>query len=71
MLDRLPAQWRHAAIILIGAVLTYAADQVPLLPEQWRPLAAAAVAIITLAWTPITRQYGVGSTVEESVVVDG
>ena len=69
MLDRLSPQWRHIVILLIGAVLTYAADQVAVLPAQWRPFAAAAVAIVTLAVTPLTRQYGVG-VVDEVVVVD-
>lgn len=60
MLDKLSPQWRHAVILFIGAVLTVAADQVDVVPAQWRPLVAAAVAVATLTFTPLTRQYGVG-----------
>jgi len=61
MLDRLPAVWRHAVIIILGATLTWASQQVPSIPDAWRPFAAAAVAIATLIVTPLTRQYGVGA----------
>jgi len=61
MLDRLSPQVRHALILLGGAVLTWAAGKVELIPADVRPFASAALAIITLAWTPLTRQYGVGS----------
>lgn len=61
MLDRLSPQVRHALILLGGAVLTWASAKVDVIPADVRPFASAALAIITLAWTPITRQYGVGS----------
>lgn len=61
MLDRLSPQWRHALILLIGAVLTYASQELPNVPADWRPLIGAAVGIGTLIFTPLTRQYGVGS----------
>ena len=61
MLDKIPAVYRHAIILLLGATLTYAADQVNVMPAQWRPFAAAAVAIATLIITPLTKQYGAGS----------
>jgi len=61
MLDRLSPQVRHALILLGGAVLTWASSKIAVIPVDVRPFASAALAIITLAWTPITRQYGVGS----------
>lgn len=61
MLDRLSPQIRHALILLGGAVLTWASSKISVIPVDVRPFASAALAIITLAWTPITRQYGVGS----------
>lgn len=60
MLDKLSPQWRHAIILLVGAVLTYVTELVPQIPADVRPVAAALVAIATLAWTPLTKQYGVG-----------
>lgn len=60
MFDRVPAVYRHALILLLGAVLTYAADNVQIIPAQYRPLVAALVGIGTLIVTPLTRQYGVG-----------
>ena len=61
MLDRLSPQVRHAVILLVGAVLTWASSKVPVVPADVRPFASAALAIVTLAWTPLTRQYGVGA----------
>ena len=61
MLDRLSPQVRHALILLGGAVLTWASAKVDVISADVRPFASAALAIVTLAWTPITRQYGVGS----------
>ena len=61
MLDRLSPQVRHALILLGGAVLTWASSKIAVIPADVRPFASAALAIVTLAWTPITRQYGVGS----------
>lgn len=62
MLDTLSPQVRHALIVLIGAVLTWAASKVDAIGADWRPFASAAVTIATLVWTPLTRQYGVGSS---------
>lgn len=61
MLDKLSPQVRHALILLGGAVLTWASSKIDVIPADIRPFASAALAIITLAWTPITRQYGVGN----------
>lgn len=61
MLDKLSPQARHAVILLIGAVLTYASNKIPVLPVDARPFATAFLTIVTLAWTPLTKQYGVGS----------
>ena len=61
MLDKIPAMYRHAIILLLGATLTYVADQVNAVPAPYRPFAAAAVAIATLVVTPLTKQYGTGS----------
>ena len=61
MLDRLSPQVRHAVILFVGAVLTWASSKVTAVPADVRPFASAALAIVTLAWTPLTRQYGVGA----------
>ena len=60
MLDKLQPQVRHALILLVGAVLTWASSKITLVPADIRPFASAALAILTLTWTPLTRQYGVG-----------
>ena len=62
MLDKLSPQVRHAIILLIGAALTYGSTQLPNLPTQWQPIVGALVGIVTLAITPLTKQYGVGAT---------
>jgi len=61
MLDKLNPQLRHAVILLIGAALTWASTKVTAIPADVRPFASAVLTILTLAWTPLTRQYGVGS----------
>lgn len=61
MLDKLSPQVRHALILLGGAVLTWASSKVMVIPVDVRPFASAILGILTLAWTPLTRQYGVGS----------
>ena len=61
MLDSLSPQLRHAVILFGGAVLTWLSSKVNVIPVDVRPFASAVLAIVTLAWTPITRQYGVGS----------
>ncbi len=64
MLDRLPAWARHLALLLLGAVLTWAGtDLVPSL-EGKPGLAGIAAVVLTMllaALTPLTRQYGIGS----------
>lgn len=61
MLDKLSPQVRHAVILLVGAMLTWASSKVNVIPADFRPFASAALAIVTLTWTPLTHQYGVGS----------
>jgi hypothetical protein len=61
MLDKFSPQLRHALILLGGAVLTWASSKVTVIPVDVRPFASTVLAILTLAWTPLTRQYGVGS----------
>ena len=61
MLDRLSPMWRHFVILLVGAALTYWSQELPNLPANWQPLIGAIVGIGTLIFTPLTRQYGVGS----------
>lgn len=61
MLDKVSPQVRHALILFVGAVLTWASSKISVIPTDVQPFASAALAIITLAWTPLTRQYGVGS----------
>lgn len=60
MLDKVSPQVRHALILLISAGLTWAASKIDAIDSDWRPFASAALTIITLTWTPLTRQYGVG-----------
>ena len=61
MLDKFSPQVRHALILLLGATLTWASSKIPGLPVDVRPFASAAIAIVTLVVTPLTRQYGVGN----------
>lgn len=61
MLDKLSPQVRHAVILFGGALLTWASSRITVIPEDVRPFASAVLAIVTLVWTPLTRQYGVGS----------
>lgn len=70
MLDRLSPVTRHALILLLGAVLTYASSNIPALPAQWQPLVGAVVTILSLVVTPLTRQYGVGAAVDGELDVD-
>lgn len=63
MLDKLPAPVRHAALVLLAALLTWLGESVPALDLP--PVAATvlgSVVALALAWlTPLVRQYGVGS----------
>jgi hypothetical protein len=64
MLDRLTAEQRHLALLLIGAALAWLSTELPGLDVD--PLAASligALATAALAYlTPLTKQYGVGKT---------
>ena len=66
MLDALSPEARHLALLLLGALLAWGTATVPAL--GWDPLLASlAGAFLTaaLAWfTPLTRQYGIGSDEE-------
>lgn len=63
MLDYLPAPVRHSLIALAGALLSWAAAELP----NWNvsaPLTMIIGTAITIAatyLTPLTRQYGVGA----------
>ena len=65
MLDNLSPIWRHAILILLSAVLSWAAsDLVPWLREQpdgWAALAGGVVTVLLAVATPLTRQYGAGA----------
>lgn len=68
MLDKLPAPVRHAALVLICALLTWLGESVPSLdlPAVVATVLAAAVTV-GLTWlTPLVRQYGVGASDDES-----
>lgn len=64
MLDRLPAEYRHLVLMVLVPLLGYLADKaVPAwIPD---PLMAGLVGVVLTAliayFTPLTRQYGVGS----------
>lgn len=64
MLDRLTAEQRHFALLLIAAALAWLSTNVPNLDVD--PLGASligALATAALAYvTPLTRQYGIGKT---------
>lgn len=68
MLDRIPAVYRHLIIMLIAAVLGWAADRIPELglDPMVASLAGVLVATAILWITPLTRQYGVGKDNNES-----
>ena len=61
MLDKLPAQVRHALIALAGSLLAWAVEA----QKSWHlsaPVAAVVGTAITVAGlylTPLTKQYGV------------
>lgn len=64
MLDKLPAQWRHLALMLLVPVLAYvASDVVPQLGIH--PMVAGLLGVVLAQliayFTPLTRQYGIGS----------
>ena len=63
MLDKLSAENRHIVLILIVVVLTWAAATIPALnlDPLWASLAGGVVTALLAYFTPLTRQYGVGS----------
>ena len=71
-LDRLPAYVRHALLIFIGSMLTWAAAAAQGIVVTNNPaidaaLSSAGVSVVltaTLWFTKLTKQYGVGATEE-------
>lgn len=64
MLDSWPAWLRDLSLVLLSAVLTWAAGWVPVLSASdrpWAPLAAGAIVALTTILTPLTRRYGAGA----------
>jgi hypothetical protein len=63
MLDKLNPEVRHIVLILIVVALTWAAASIPALDLDplWAPLLGGAVTALLAYFTPLTRQYGVGS----------
>jgi len=61
MLDSMKPQYRHALILFIGAMLTFASNKINIIPVDYRPFVSAIITIGSLVWTPLTKQYGVGS----------
>ena len=63
MLDKLHPETRHIVLILIVVALTWAAASIPALnlDPLWAPLAGGVVTALLAYFTPLTRQYGVGS----------
>ena len=64
MLDKIPAQYRHLVLMVLVPVLAYLSEKaVP----QWitDPVVAGLAGVVLTAliayFTPLTRQYGVGS----------
>ena len=64
MLDKIPAEARHALIMLLAAVLGWASDNV--LNLGLNPLLASLLGVVVgtlVLWvTPLTRQYGIGKS---------
>jgi len=69
VLDRIPAVVLHGLLLFVGSILTWAAVAAQGVAVNGNPVAtavvsAAAVSLvgsITLWWTNLTKQYGVGS----------
>lgn len=69
VLDRTPPAVRHAILLFVGSLLTWAAAEAQGLIVSGNPLtdavissaAASAVGTATLWFTRLTKQYGVGS----------
>jgi hypothetical protein len=63
MLDKIPPAARHFILLLAIALLTIGQEKITGLniPNEIKPLVAAAIAALLLTLTPLTRQYGVGA----------
>lgn len=63
MLDKLNPELRHLILMLLVPVLGYlSATVVPSLDDpMWAGLAGVALTALIAYFTPLTRQYGVGS----------
>lgn len=61
MLDKLPAEVRHAIIALAAALIGWATTALPMLnlPAPLAAIAGAVITIGTIYLTPLTKQYGV------------
>lgn len=65
MIDHWPPLWRHLALLVLGALLSWAsADLIPVLSGQsgWVGAVGAVLTVLIAILTPLTRQYGVGSS---------
>jgi uncharacterized membrane protein YeaQ/YmgE (transglycosylase-associated protein family) len=62
-LDRLPQRIRELLIMLVSALLGWAAEAVTTLnvPGYVVAMASGVIGWAALNWTTLTRQYGVGS----------
>lgn len=72
LLDRLPAAVRHALLLFVGALLSWAAtavagisiDSNPILTGVLVSAGTSLVGTATLWFSKLTEQYGVGSSAE-------
>lgn len=63
MLDKLSPEARHLCLLLIGALIAWASTELPLHLDPLPATLVGAFATAGIAWlTPLTRQYGIGST---------
>lgn len=60
MLDKLSPQLRHTAILIIGAVLGIATEELPNydLPASVAPFVGVVLTQLALHFTKLTKQYG-------------
>lgn len=63
VLDRLPVRVRELVIMLVSALLGWAAESVTSLdvPGYVVAMASGCIGWAALNWTTLTKQYGVGS----------
>lgn len=64
MLDKLTAAQRHLALLALGGLLSFLATNLELLglPDGVKAAAGPILAWLIALLTPLTRQYGAGST---------